>query len=148
MEMTNELNKFLSYIHMGNSVYRIYYGEAKKFSDTTLENLIKEVMEIFKTHEEQITKLINSFGETATDSLTAAGIFGVYKEKMKIFDCPLDICLSALKSTNMGTISALKFLNSNKNLHDNVKTEIYDVINDYGKIEKMWIEYSLNNLCK
>lgn len=28
MEKTNELNKFLSYIHMGNSIYRIYYKEA------------------------------------------------------------------------------------------------------------------------
>ncbi|MBE6131746.1 MAG: hypothetical protein E7183_08480 [Erysipelotrichaceae bacterium] len=148
MEMTNELNKFLSYIHMGTSVYRIYYSEAKKFKDESLESLITEVIEIFKTHEEQITKLINSFNEEATNSLTAAGLFGVYKEKMKIFDSPLDICLSALKATNMGTISALKFLNSNKNLHDNVKEEIYDVINDYGIIEKKWIEYSLNNICK
>lgn len=148
MEKTNELNKFLSYIHMGTSVYRIYYDEAKKFNDKTLENLINEMIEMFKTHEEEITKLINSFDEEATNSLTAAGIFGVYKEKMKIFDSPLDICLSALKSTNMGTISALKFLNSNKNLHDEIKAEIYDVINDYGKIEKMWVEYSLNNLCK
>ena len=148
MEMTNELNKFLSYIHMGNSVYRIYYAEAKKFNDTKLTNMIKEMMEIFKTHEEKITQLINSYGEIATDSLTAAGLFGVYKEKMKFFDSPHDICLSALKSTNMGTISVLKFLNSNKNLHDEVKSEIYDIINDYGKIEKMWVEYSLNNLCK
>ena len=54
MEMTNELNKFLSYIHMGNSVYRIYYAEAKKFNDTKLTNMIKEMMEIFKTHEEKI----------------------------------------------------------------------------------------------
>lgn len=148
MEMTNELNKFLSYIHMGNSVYRIYYSEAKKFNDPSLDDMLTTIIEMFKTHEEQITRLINSFGETATDSLTAAGLFGVYKEKMKFFDTPLDICLSALKATNMGTISVLKFLNSNKNLHNEVKTEIYDVINDYGKIEKLLIEYSLNNLCK
>ncbi|MBQ4571320.1 MAG: hypothetical protein IJB21_06475 [Bacilli bacterium] len=146
MEMTNELNKFLSYIHMGTSVYRIYYSEAKKFKDESLERLITEVIEIFKTHEESITKLINSFGEEATNSLTAAGLFGVYKEKMKIFDSPLDICLSALKSTNMGTISAIKFLNSNKKLHDNIKEEIYDVINDYGIIEKKIINYVLENL--
>lgn len=146
MEMTNELNKFLSYIHMGTSVYRIYYSEAKKFKDESLERLITEVIENFKTHEESITKLINSFGEEATNSLTAAGLFGVYKEKMKIFDSPLDICLSALKSTNMGTISAIKFLNSNKKLHDNIKEEIYDVINDYGIIEKKIINYVLENL--
>ena len=47
---------------------------------------IQQLDTILKTHEEQITKLINSFGETATDSLTAAGIFGVYKEKMMIVD--------------------------------------------------------------
>ena len=33
MEKTNELNKFLSYIHMGNSVYRIYYEEAVNLKD-------------------------------------------------------------------------------------------------------------------
>lgn len=146
MEMTNELNKFLSYIHMGTSVYRIYYGEGEKFNDQDLNKLITEIMEIFKTHEENITSLINSFGEEATNSLTAAGILGVYKEKMKIFDKPLDICLAALKATNMGTISAIKFLNDNKNLHDEVKDEIYAVISDYGMIEKKLINYMLKNL--
>ena len=45
MEMTNELNKFLSYIHMGTSVYRIYYDESEKFEDESLSSLIKEIME-------------------------------------------------------------------------------------------------------
>lgn len=148
MEMTNELNKFISYIHMGSSVYRIYYNEAKKFNDQKLESIITEIMEIFKKHEEEITLLINSFGETATDSLTAAGLFGVYKEKMKIFDSPLDISLSALKASNMGTISALKFLNSNKNLDSSVRKKIYDVINDYGIIMDKWTKYSLDNICE
>lgn len=145
MEKTNELNKFLSYIHMGNSVYRIYYNESKKFNDKELENMITNIMEIFKKHEEEITKLINYYGEVATDSLTAAGLFGVYKEKMKLFESPIDICLSALKSTNMGTISALKFLNNNKNLHDNVKEEITKVIKDYGEIQNKIINYVIEN---
>ena len=148
MEKTNELNKFLSYIHMGNSVYRIYYGEAKKFSDTTLENLIKEVMEIFKTHEEQITKLINSFGETATDSLTAAGIFGVYKEKMMIVDNAFSICLNAIKATNMGMLSALKFLEDNNKLEPRIRKLIVNVINDYERIQGIWVNYILENICK
>ena len=43
MEKTNELNKFLSYIHMGMSVYRIYHGVAKKLNDNKLSSLIVEI---------------------------------------------------------------------------------------------------------
>ena len=53
MEKTNELNKFLSYIHMGNSVFRIYYNEAKNLNDQNLIDLIVEIEEIFKKHEEK-----------------------------------------------------------------------------------------------
>ena len=146
MEKTNELNKFLSYIHMGTCVYRIYYDEAKKFEDNSLMNLITEVMEIFKKHEETITRLINNQDEVATKSLTAAGILGVYKEKMKIFDSPFDICTSAIKSTNMGLLSAIKFLNNNNKLHSEILDEIIKVIRDYGYIETKWIDYCTSNI--
>ncbi len=33
MEKTNELNKFLSYVHMGTSIYRIYYEHAEKLKN-------------------------------------------------------------------------------------------------------------------
>ena len=55
MEKTNELNKFLSYIHMGNSVYRIYYDEARELNDDELLDEIVKIQEIFKTHEESIS---------------------------------------------------------------------------------------------
>ena len=148
MEKTNELNKFLSYIHMGTSVYRIYYDESEKFEDESLSSLIKEIMEIFKKHEETITRLINEQGEEATNSLTAAGILGVYKEKMKIFDSPFDICTSAIKSTNMGLISAIKFLDNNKRLHHEILNKIIEVISDYGYIQNKWIEYCTLNIKK
>ena len=74
MEKSNELNKFLSYIHMGNSVYRIYYEEAKKIENKELLDEIVHIQEIFKKHEEEVTKLINELGEEATNSLTAAGL--------------------------------------------------------------------------
>ena len=48
---------------MGTSVYRIYYDESEKFEDESLSSLIKEIMEIFKKHEETITRLINEQGE-------------------------------------------------------------------------------------
>jgi hypothetical protein len=82
---------------MGMSVYRIYHDEAEKINDQELINLIVDIEEIFKRHEEKITKLINDLGEVATNSLTAAGVMGVYKEKLKVFDDSFDICHSALK---------------------------------------------------
>ena len=40
MEKTNELNKFLSYIHMGTSIYRIYKDSAEKLHADSLIDLI------------------------------------------------------------------------------------------------------------
>ena len=146
MEKTNELNKFLSYIHMGTSVYRIYYEHAKEFEDKKLINLIVEIQEIFKTHEEKITKKINELGEEATDSLTGAGLMGLYKEKLKIFNDSLSICINAIKATNMGMISSIKFLNENKELSDEIKTYIKNVINDYMLIQDKLVKHINNEL--
>ncbi len=146
MEKTNELNKFLSYIHMGMSVYRIYHDEAEKINDQELINLIVDIEEIFKRHEEKITRLINDLGEEATNSLTAAGVMGVYKEKLKVFEDSFDICHSALKSTNMGLLSAIKFFNENQDLPHTTLTKIVDVIKDYDKIQGMWLKYLLRNI--
>ena len=134
MEKTNELNKFLSYIHMGNTIYRIYDEQAQKFNDEELKNLINKIQEIFKKHETKITDMICELHEKPTDDLTFAGIMGVYKERLKIFSDPLSICLSAIKSTYMGMISAFKFLDENKNLPIDVLTRIKEVIDDYGLI--------------
>ena len=46
MEKTNELNKFLSYMHMGNTIYRIYLEHAKKLENEKLIHLIIEIQEI------------------------------------------------------------------------------------------------------
>ena len=146
MEKTNELNKFLSYIHMGTSVYRIYLDNAEKLHADSLISLIKEIEEIFKTHEEKITRLIHQENEKATTSLTAAGILGVYKEKLKIFDSAFTICINALKSTNMGLISAVKFLEDNKELHKDIKDIVINVIEDYQTIEKKLLDYVMNRL--
>ena len=146
MEKTNELNKFLSYIHMGNGVYRIYYEEAVNLKDHELIDEIVKTEEIFKTHEESITRLINEYGEEATNSITAAGLMGIYKEKMKSFDDSFDICISAVKTTNMGMVSAIKFLKENKNLPKKVKNEIKKVITDYSEIIKSFTTYLTNNL--
>ena len=146
MEKTNELNKFLSYIHMGNSIYRIYLDSAEKLHADSLVSLIQEIEEIFKTHEEKITRLIHEENEKATTSLTAAGLLGVYKEKLKIFDSAFTICINALKSTNMGLISAIKFLEDNKELHKEIKDIVINVIEDYQTIEKKILDYIMLRL--
>ena len=146
MEKTNELNKFLSYIHMGTSIFRIYYEEAKEIHNKTLVNLIVEAEEIFKKHEEKITRLINELGEEATNSLTAAGIMGVYKEKMKVFEDSFSICYSAIKSSNMGRLSALKFLYNNKELSKDIISVIENVIRDYSSIINKFQEHILSEL--
>jgi hypothetical protein len=146
MEKTNELNKFLSYIHMGTSIFRIYIDNAERLHADSLISLIKEIEEIFKTHEEKITRLIHEENEKATTSLTAAGILGVYKEKLKIFDNAFTICINALKSTNMGLISAIKFLEDNKELHKEIKDIVINVIEDYQAIEKKLVDYIMLRL--
>ena len=146
MEKTNELNKFLSYIHMGTSIYRIYLDNAERLHADSLISLIKEIKEIFKTHEEKITRLIHEENEKATTSLTAAGVLGVYKEKLKIFDSAFTICINALKSTNMGLISAVKFLEDNKELHKEIKDIVINVIEDYQLIEKKLLDYVMLRL--
>ena len=126
MEKTNELNKFLSYIHMGMSVYRIYHGVAKKLNDDKLSALIVENK------------------EEATDSLTAAGIVAVYRTKMKVFENAYDVVIEAYKATHMGLLSSLKFLKENRKLPSDVKCRIECVIRDYEKIQNKWINYMLN----
>ncbi len=145
MEKTNELNKLLSYIHMGNTIYRIYFDHSEKLEEKELSNLIRNIMEKFKVHEETITRLINEQDEEATNSLTAAGLMGVYKEKMKIFDTPFSIVTSAIKATNMGMISTIKFMNENKKLHSEILDKVKEIINDYISIQKQLVDYSIQH---
>ncbi len=144
MEKTNELNKLLSYIHMGNSIFRIYYDHAEKEEDYKLLELITSIMEKFKTHEEIITRLINEHNEEATNSLTAAGVLGVYKEKMKMFDSSFSIIISAIKATNMGMLSTMKFYHENSQLEQKILDKVKEIIIDYEKIQKQLIDYYLN----
>lgn len=143
MEKTNELNKFLSYIHMGNTIYRIYYKEAKKLNNKKLTDLIVEIQEKFKTHEETISGLIQKLHGKPNESLTFVGTMGVYKEKLKSFPNAFAICKSAIQATHMGMISSLKFLDNNKELSIEIKRHIIKVIDDYGNIINKLKEFIL-----
>ncbi len=143
MEKSNELNKFLSYIHMGMSIYRIYSEYAEKLEIKSLVNLLTKIETTFKQHEKEITNLIDDLDEEATKSLTFAGIMGVYKERLKTFDSAYTICVNAIKTINMGLLSAIKFLEENQELPNNVKASIKKVINDYVNIEVKITDYVL-----
>ena len=145
MEKTNELNKFLSYIHMGNCVYRIYYDAAKELEDKNLVKLIKDIQKKFRDHENTITDMIHSYDEIATRSLTSAGIIGVYREKLKSFDDSFSICINAIKSTNMGMLSTLKFLKQNEKIDEDFKEVINKIIEDYINIQEQFIVFILEN---
>ena len=136
MEKTNELNKLLSYIHMGNSIFRIYYENAKELNENQLLNLIVKSQEMFKKHEETITRLIDENNEEATKSITYAGLMGIYKEKLKSFEDAYSICKAAIKSTNMGMLSTLKFIKENEKLPNEIIREIKEMIDDYLDIQK------------
>ena len=129
MEKTNELNKFLSYIHMGNSIYRIYYKEAVSLKNEKLTDLIVSISETFKKHEETITKEIEKYGEKATESLTMAGLIGVYNIIYIVINQYL---LNEIGKINL--ISSLKFVSENKALPKSTKKLLFKVIDDYVQI--------------
>ena len=69
MEKTNELNKFLSYIHMGNSIYRIYYKEAVSLKNEKLTD-----DEIYRVVKESANLGIKKIRITGGEPLVRAGI--------------------------------------------------------------------------
>ena len=148
MEKTNELNKLISYIHMGNCIYRIYLEHALELEDESLIKEIKSIQSIFKKHEDTINSLIEQNGEESTKRITSAGLMGIYKEKLKSFDNTYSICKAAIKSTNMGMLSTIKFLKENENLSQNIKEKIEEIINDYLNIQKIMTLFILNNCIK
>lgn len=146
MKKTNELNKLLSYIHMGNSIFRVYGKEALRLNDEKLIKVINDISDLFKSHEEMIIKFIEKENEHATSSISLTGKIGIYKEKIKTYKDSYSICISAIKSVNMGLISTLKFLDENKNLKNTLKRQIIKIIDDYCIIIEKLKEYAIN-LC-
>ena len=141
MEKTNELNKFLSYIHMGNEVFRIYYKEAEKINSSELKQLITEIQEQFKKHEEKVTSLIIKYGYDPVDSLTLSGKMGVIMEQLKVVSDNFCIAIDALKAVHMGDVSALKFIHENKKMDNSVIDDLKKIIDDYDVLKDKIKEY-------
>lgn len=131
----DKLNKFLSYIHMGNEVFRVYYKHSEKIKSEELKKLVVEIQEEFKKHEEKITNIIKEEGYEPVDSLTLSGKMGVFMEQLKIVDDEFLLALEALKAVNMGEVSALKFLNEHENMNEELTKDIKEIISDYDDIK-------------
>ena len=108
---------------------KILVATDKPFAAVAVEGIRKEIenagMELV---------LLEKYGEKATESLTMAGLIGVYKEKMKNFKDDFVVVTSAIKATNMGLISSLKFVSENKALPKSTKKLLFKVIDDYVQI--------------
>lgn len=148
MEKTNELNKLLSYIHMGNSIFRIYLDEAQELDDKHLIKQIKIIQKLFKKHETTITNFIQENDEKATKSISSAGLMGIYMEKLKSFDNSFSICKAAIKSTNMGMLSTIKFLKENEHLPNKIKDVVKEMIDDYLFIQEQLVNFIITNSIK
>ena len=143
-----ELNKFLSYIHMGNETFRLYYKAAEDMDNKRLKKLITEIEEVFKRHEEIVTKVLEKRSCDASDNVTLMGKMALVMEKLKIVETEFDICERAIKAVNMGLISGLKFAYYNRDMDDEIKEVIKDVISDYTDIQEKINDYILVNCVK
>ena len=132
-------------VEMGISFYGEIGVEIPKTSNdqVTTDILFNWSTPLVLTPADYVFEQQYFFYEKPTDDLTFAGMMGVYKEKLKTFDNAFDICLSAIKATNMGMISALRFLDENKELSKGIKEYIIKVIDDYGIIINKLKEFLL-----
>lgn len=128
------LNKFLSYVHMGNNTFRVYYDYAKKIGNQELIDVIVKSMELFKHHEEEFTNIINQSSD-ANDSLTQTAKMAICIEKMKPLNTTFDVCYNAIKAVNMGYLSVLKFFYNNQKLGSEILGKIELLIKDYNEIK-------------
>ena len=133
---------------MGNSIFRIYLDEAQELNDKHLIKQIKIMQKLFKKHETTITNFIHENDEKATKSISSAGLMGIYMEKLKSFDNSFTICKAAIKSTNMGMLSTIKFLKENEHLPDEIKNVIKEMIDDYLLIQEQLVNFVITNCIK
>ncbi len=143
MNGLNELNKFLSYIHMGNETFRLYYEKACELNNKELKTLICNIQETFKKHEEIVTSVLEKNGYECSDDVTLIGKMALLIEELKLVNDSFCICERAIKSVNMGLLSGLKMLYYNKNIDCEIISVMKDVISDYTDIMEKINDYIL-----
>ena len=69
-------------------------------------------------------------------------------EKLKSFDNSFSICKAAIKSTNMGMLSTIKFLKENEHLPNKIKDVVKEMIDDYLFIQEQLVNFIITNCIK
>lgn len=125
-----ELNMFLKGIHMGGTTFKDYLEKAQSYE---LKEVLLEIIESFKRHEEAITKRINQMGGDAADSVGIMGMMGEFFEKVKLIpvDSDKEVIEHAVKAMEMGIKNGNKFIDENQNLEESLMKEVKGVVDDY-----------------
>ena len=100
-KVVKELNRFLTGIHMGGSTFKDYLDKAENLE---LKECLREIIESFKRHEEELHIELNSFSGNASDSLGIRGNIAEFFEKLSLIpiDTDSEVCEQAIKAMHMG----------------------------------------------
>ena len=129
-ELVQEMNKFLTGIHMGGTTFKDYLEIAQS---QELKDELVHIIESFKRHEEAITHRIESLGGDAADSVGIMGMMGEFFEKIKLIpvDTDEEVVDHAIKAMEMGMENADKFLIEHSDMEQSFKNDIEGVVKDY-----------------
>jgi hypothetical protein len=125
-----EMNKFLKGIHMGGTTFKDYLRKAKS---PELKNVLVEIIESFKRHEEAITNRIEKLGSNAADTLGLMGTMADFFEKVKLIpvNTDIEVCEHAIDAMEMGIKQGRVFIDENKDLDPSLMKEVEGVVADY-----------------
>lgn len=124
------LNKFLKGIHMGEATFKDYLDKAES---SELKEVLIEIIESFKKHEEAIIHRIEDMGGDSADSVGIGGMFGELFEKLKLMmvDSDKEIIEKAIEAVDMGIEQGKKFIDENEDLPKTLMSDVKGVFKDY-----------------
>lgn len=132
-----KMNKFLKGTHMGADTFKDYLELTE---DEKLREVLVDIIESFKRHEEAITHRIEQLGGNAADTIGIQSIFGEIMEKFQVMmtDNDKEVLERTIKALEMGIKQGNTFLGQNKELPNNIIKEIENMVEEYyNKLNKL-----------
>ena len=128
--IVEELNKFLTGIHMGAATFKDFLEKAE---NSKLREEIIKIIESFKRHEEAITNRIEELGGDASDKLGFIGTMSDMWQKIKLIsvDSDTEVCEKAIKAIDIGLKNGKKFIDEHIDLELSIINDIEGVVADY-----------------
>lgn len=107
--------RFLSYCRLGTACFRIYLQNAK---DGELVDLFSNQLKSLKENEDKLTACTNGIEPVSLGKLKFKERRVLYFERMKVqnYEDDIKIALNAIKTTELGMVSGMKYLNKNRNV--------------------------------